>query len=103
MASETRRAFRKNFFGTGTVKFIGQEYPITVQNLSTTGALVQFQEHFKSEDKLAMVKLLTPSATVDLHLDELAIAGQAAVSRVEINNNDICLALCFGNMQIAKL
>jgi hypothetical protein len=98
MFSESDRPYRKNITSQGIIYMGEEEHDITIKNLSINGALVEL--HSNSEDidiKYIFNKLLV-STILDLYLPEMRLAGEAEVTRVDMDDDNILLALEFKNM-----
>ncbi len=95
---DVNRPYRKNLISHGLIYMGGQEREITVKNLSLTGVLVESRCEPESSDIKDIFNMLSASATIDLYLPEMRLAGEAEVVRVDMFDNYIVLALEFKNV-----
>ena len=98
MYSNLDRPCRKNLTSHGLIYMGEEEHEITVINISITGILAELNSNNKDIDvKYIFNKLLT-TTIIDLYLPEMRLAGEAEVTRVDIDNERILLALEFKNI-----
>jgi hypothetical protein len=92
------RAFRKKYLANGTIKYLSKTYNIRVKDLSTTGIFALLQGDLDNDGRIELVKLLSPGTIVDLYVSDLAIMGKANIVRIEVQNNELLIALNFGEL-----
>lgn len=79
----------------GLIYMGGEEREITIKNLSLTGVLAELKSDQASSDVKEIFNMLSASATIDLYLPEMRLAGEAEVVRVDMFDDHILLALEF--------
>lgn len=79
----------------GLIYMGGEERKITIKNLSLTGVLAELKFDQASSDVKEIFNMLSASATIDLYLPEMRLAGEAEVVRVDMFDDHILLALEF--------
>jgi hypothetical protein len=89
------RPYRKNLMSHGLIYMGGEEHQITIKDLSLTGVLAELECDPGSVGAKDIFNMLSASATIDLYLPEMRLAGEADVVRVDMFNDHILLALEF--------
>ncbi len=90
-----KRSYRKKMVSFGLIYLGGEELEMTVKNLSITGLLVELKGNDAItgiEDVFHAVEL---SHLVDLYLPEMRLAGEAEITRADMNGCRITLAMEF--------
>ena len=87
-----KRPYRKSLASPGFIYLEGKERPITIENISITGAFAKLEDHSDLEKAF---KALSTATVLDLYLPELQLVGEAEVVRVENRGNHISLAIKF--------
>lgn len=95
MSLDVDRPYRKNLMSHGLIYMGGEERKITIKNLSLTGVLAELKFDQASSDVKEIFNMLSASATIDLYLPEMRLAGEAEVVRVDMFDDHILLALEF--------
>ncbi len=93
--SVQKRSYRKKMVSYGLIYLGGEELEISVKNLSITGLLVELKGNdaiIGIEDVFHAVEL---SHLVDLYLPEMRLAGEAEITRADMNGCSINLAMEF--------
>ena len=98
MFSESDRPYRKNITSQGIIYMGEEEHDITIKNLSINGALVELHSNSEDIDIKYIFNTLLVSTILDLYLPEMRLAGEAEVTRVDMDDDNILLALEFKNM-----
>ncbi|WP_246246928.1 PilZ domain-containing protein [Candidatus Methylobacter favarea] len=73
----------------------GEELEITIKNLSITGVLAELNNSGENTEVRDIFNNLLASTLIDFYLPEMRLAGEVEVSRVDLLNNHIFLALEF--------
>lgn len=95
MNSHLDRPYRKPLTSHGLIYMGGEEQEITIKNLSITGVLAELNNKSGGTDVKNIFNTLLASTTIDIYLPELRLAGEVEVSRVDMLNDHIFLALEF--------
>ena len=99
MNLDLNRPYRKNLMSRGLIYMGGEERPITIKDLSLTGVLAELKcDQADTRDARDIFNMLSESATIDLYLPEMRLAGEAEVVRVDMLDEHILLALEFRNI-----
>ncbi len=98
MNLDLNRPYRKNLTSHGLIYIGGEELGITVKDISLTGLLAHLKCGGANKGARDIFNMLSDSATIDLYLPEMRLAGEAEVVRVDIFNDNILLALEFKNV-----
>jgi predicted RNA-binding protein len=98
MYSESDRPYRKNLTSNGIIYMGEEEHDITIRNLSINGALVELHTDSKDIDIKYIFNTLLVSTILDLYLPEMRLAGEVEVTRVDMEDDHILIALEFKNM-----
>ena len=96
--SQYRQNYRKNLAAKGLIFLAGKEMEITVRDISITGIFAELPANARLPDIDAFFKAISPSAIVDIFLMELQLAGEAEVTRVELNNGIFLVGIEFRNI-----
>ncbi len=96
--SEEKRFYRKSLSSHGLIYIADEELEITVKNLSITGLLAELDANKIITEVDELFHALEPSATIDLYLPEMRVAGEADVVRAEKVDGLIYFALEFRNL-----
>lgn len=95
MNQEVERSYRKSLMSHGLIYMGGEEQEITVKNLSLSGVLVELKSKPGSRDIKDLYDAILASTIIDLYLPEVRLAGEAEVVRVDMDGEQILLALEF--------
>jgi hypothetical protein len=98
MFSEPDRPYRKNLLSHGIIYMGEEEHDITIKNLSINGALAELKSKGKDIDIKYIFNKLLGSTILDIYLPDMRLAGEVEVTRVDMEGDDILLALEFKNM-----
>ncbi len=98
MGTELDRPYRKNLMSHGIIYMGEEEHDITIKNLSINGALVELHSNSEDIDIKYIFNTLLVSTILDLYLPEMRLAGEAEVTRVDMDGDHILIALEFKNM-----
>ncbi len=99
MNLDLNRPYRKNLTSHGLLYMGGEERAITIKDLSLTGVLAELKcDQPGSQDAKDIFNMLMESATIDLYLPEMRLAGEAEVVRVDMLDGHVLLALEFRNI-----
>lgn len=90
-----KRPYRKNLATYGLIYMGGEEWSVTIKNLSITGLLAELNSKPGYENVKNIYKLISMSTMVDLYLPEMRLAGDAEVVRVDMDDDHIFIALEF--------
>lgn len=90
-----KRPYRKNLTSYGLIYLGGEELEISVKNLSITGLLAELKGNNTSSDIKEMFYAIELSSTIDIYLPEMRLAGEAEITRADMNNDIVLLALEF--------
>ncbi len=92
------RPYRKSIAMSGLIYLAGMEQNISIVNISITGVLAQLEGKKNSEDIREIFDSLIESAVIDLYIPELRMAGETYVIRVDLQDDQLLIALEFKNM-----
>lgn len=95
MSLDLNRPYRKNLMSRGLIYMGGEEREITIKDLSLTGVLAELKSGQGGESAKDIFNMLSASATIDLYLPEIRLAGEAEVVRVDMHDDHILIALEF--------
>jgi hypothetical protein len=98
MHQTSRQHYRKGLASKGLIFLLGEEMEIIVRNISITGLLgdVKLGDHIKNiKDVFQGIK---SSTVVDIFLEDMHLAGEAEIVRVDMADEHISLALEFKNI-----
>ncbi len=93
--SEARRYYRKNLTSHGFIYLTGEEFEISVKNLSLTGLLVELKDRSIIQDVSDLFRAIKQSPLVDIYLHQLRLAGEAEIVRADMIDDSLLLALEF--------
>lgn len=96
--SMKKRSYRKCLSSHGLIYLAGKELEISVRNLSITGLLAELDANACGIDISDIFHSIETSATIDLYLPEMRLAGEADVVRSEKIEGHIYIALEFRNL-----
>lgn len=97
MSQEIDRFYRKSLMSRGLIYMGGEEQEITVKNLSLTGLLAELKSKHDRGIK-DLYDAILASTIIDLYLPDMRLAGEAEVVRVDMEVDQILLALEFKNV-----
>lgn len=92
------RSYRKKLTSYGLIYLGGEELEVEVKNLSITGLLAELEGNdaaMEIEDVFHAIEL---SAVIDIYLPEMRLAGEAEITRADMDDGKVCLALEFRNL-----
>lgn len=92
---EARRYYRKNLTSHGFIYLAGEEFEISVKNLSITGLLVELRDRSIIQDVSDLFRAIKQSPLVDIYLQDLRLAGEAEIVRADMIEESLLLALEF--------
>jgi hypothetical protein len=99
MSLDVNRPYRKHLVSHGLIYMGGEERDITIKDISLTGVLAELKcDKADSPDARDIFNMLSESATIDLYLPEMRLAGEVEVVRVDMLSDCILLALEFRNI-----
>ncbi|MDF1582395.1 MAG: PilZ domain-containing protein [Methyloprofundus sp.] len=93
--TNSRQNYRKNLNLQGFMFIGGAEHAMQVQNLSITGMLASIHTSLIIQDVRDVFLLLKQSNLVDIFIEKLNLAGEAEISRVEMDGQHILIGLEF--------
>lgn len=96
--SGQKRSYRKKLASYGLIYLGSEELEISVKNLSITGLLAELEGNdavYGIKDVFQAIEL---TAIIDLYLPEMRLAGEAEITRADLQDEKICLALEFRNI-----
>lgn len=98
MHQNSRQHYRKQLASKGLIFLLGAETEMVVRNISIKGLLaeIEINEHLK--DIKNVFQAIKDSTIVDVFLDELRLAGEAEIVRVDMIDEHIQIALEFKNI-----
>lgn len=92
------RPYRKNLTTQGLIYLAGKEQEITIVNISMTGLLARLNDTTGEKGIREIFNTLLSSSVLDLYLPELHTGGEAQVTRVDLQDDHILIALEFKNL-----
>ena len=98
MNVDLNRPYRKKLMSKGLIYMGGEEHEITIKDLSLRGVLAELKSDLIGKDAKDIFDLLSESTLIDLYLPEMRLAGEAEISRVDMHEDHISLALEFRNV-----
>jgi hypothetical protein len=98
MSVHVKRPYRKNLASYGLIFMGGEEYSITVRNISLTGVLVKINQKQNQNDLNRIYKEVLASSIIDMYIPTLRLAGETEAVRVDIEDDYLLLALEFKNV-----
>ena len=93
-----KRSYRKNLASHGLIYLANEELEISVKNLSITGLLAELDANVVIKGVDDIFHAISTSATIDLYLPEMRLAGEADVVRAEKIDGRIFIAMEFRNL-----
>ncbi|GAB4268906.1 MAG: hypothetical protein Kow0065_19180 [Methylomicrobium sp.] len=94
-----KRQYRKKLTSSGLIYLGGEEFSITLSNLSITGVLAELDDAGQTYNLEELFKTISLSPIVDIYLDEMRLAGEAEIVRADLIDGRIYLALDFRNVE----
>jgi hypothetical protein len=76
----------------------GEEYSITVKNISLTGVLVKINQKQNQNDLNKIYREVLAATIIDMYIPTLRLAGETEAVRVDIEDDHLLLALEFKNV-----
>lgn len=96
--SGRKRSYRKKLTSYGLIYLGGEELEISVKNVSITGVLAELQGYDTAYEVGDLFQAIETSVVVDLYLPEMRVAGEAEITRADISDGKMCLALEFRHL-----
>ena len=93
-----KRHYRKKLTSQGLIYLAGEEFEITLSNISVTGLLAELEANETITDIEALFKTVRVSPIVDIYLQEMRLVGEAEIVRADLLDGRIFLALEFRNI-----
>jgi len=90
-----KRYYRKKLTSNGMVYLADKELAFRLKNISITGLFIIIENKDSLHDIDQLFALIKKSPTVDFYLPDLRMAGEAAIVRAEMDEQDIMLGLEF--------
>jgi hypothetical protein len=98
MSVHVKRPYRKNLASYGLIYMGGEEYSITVRNISLTGVLVKINQKQNQNDLNKIYREVLAASLIDMYIPTLRLAGETEAVRVDIEDDYLLLALEFKNV-----
>jgi PilZ domain len=98
MSVHVKRPYRKNLSSYGLIYMGGEEYSITVRNISLTGVLVKINQKQDQNDLNKIYREILAASIIDMYIPTLRLAGETEAVRVDIEDDFLMLALEFKNV-----
>lgn len=98
MQKTSRQHYRKPLASKGLIFLLGTEMEMVIRNISITGMLGEIEIDEKIKDIKNVFQAIKDSTIVDVFLEELQLAGEAEIVRVDIVDTHIHIALEFKNI-----
>lgn len=98
MHQSSRQHYRKHLASKGLIFLLGVETEMVVRNISITGLLGEIEINEQIKDIKNVFQAIKDSTIVDVFLEELHLAGEAEVVRVDMVDAHILIALEFKNI-----
>ncbi|SJM91489.1 pilus assembly protein PilZ [Crenothrix polyspora] len=98
MSVHVKRPYRKNLASYGLIYMGGEEYSITVKNISLTGVLVKINQKQNQNDLNRIYREILAATLIDMYIPSLRLAGETEAVRVDIEDDYLLLALEFKNV-----
>ncbi|MGR8933265.1 MAG: PilZ domain-containing protein [Gammaproteobacteria bacterium] len=98
MHQSSRQHYRKPLASRGLIYLLGTETEMTVRNISVTGLLAEIEISDQLKNIKNVFQAIQDSTIVDVFLEELRLAGEAEVVRVDMADARILIALEFKNI-----
>jgi hypothetical protein len=93
-----KRSYRKNLTSYGLIYLSGEELEISVRNLSLTGLLAELQSNDSAYETKSIFQAIELTMIVDIYLPEMRVAGEAEITRSDMSDGKMYLALEFRNL-----
>lgn len=93
-----KRHYRKKLTSQGLIYLAGEEFEMTLSNISVTGLLAELEANETVSDIKALFKTVRVSPIVDIYLQEMRLVGEAEIVRADLIDGRIFLALEFKNI-----
>lgn len=97
--SYEKRHYRKKLTSRGLIYLDGEEFPITLSNISITGLLAELEDRERINNLEDVFNRVRSSPIVDIYLEEMRLAGEAEIVRADMIDGRIYLALDFKNVE----
>jgi hypothetical protein len=92
------RSYRKSLTSYGLIYLGGEELEIEVKNLSITGMLAEVEGNDAIHGIKDVFHAIELSSVVDIYLPEMRLAGEAEITRADMDGEKVFLALEFRNL-----
>ncbi|MCK5831135.1 MAG: PilZ domain-containing protein [Methylococcales bacterium] len=96
--SGKKRSYRKKLASYGLIYLGGEELEISVKNLSITGLLAELEGSDAVYGVKDVFQTIEIETVIDLYLPEMRLAGEAEITRADMHDEKISLALEFRNI-----
>jgi len=96
--SGKKRSYRKKLASYGLIYLGGEELEISVKNLSITGLLAELEGNDAIHGIKDVFHAIELTAIIDIYLPEMRLAGEAEITRADMREGKIFLALEFRNI-----
>lgn len=97
-SEHNRQHYRKGLSTKGLIFLSGTELEMIVRNISITGFLGEIEPSDKIKDIKSVFQVIQESTIVDVYLNDLRIAGEAEIVRVDMADGHVFIALEFKNI-----
>ncbi|MCF6204799.1 MAG: PilZ domain-containing protein [Methylococcaceae bacterium] len=92
------RSYRKSLASYGLIYLGGEELEIEVKNLSITGMLAEIEGNDAIHGIKDVFHAIELSSIIDIYLPEMRLAGEAEITRADLDGGKVFLALEFRNL-----
>ncbi len=92
------RSYRKSLTSYGLIYLGGEELEIEVKNLSITGMLAELEGNDAIHGIKDVFHAIELSAIIDIYLPEMRLAGEAEITRADMDGEKVYLALEFRSL-----
>ncbi len=92
------RSYRKSLASYGLIYLGGEELEIEVKNLSITGMLAEVEGNDAIHGIKDVFHAIELSSIIDIYLPEMRLAGEAEITRADMDGEKVFLALEFRNL-----
>ena len=96
--SGKKRSYRKNLTSYGLIYLHGEELEVAVKNVSITGVLAELYGNDTIYEIEALFDAIEQTTLIDLYLPEMRVAGEAEITRADMADGKMYLALEFRNL-----
>lgn len=93
------RQYRKKLTSRGLIYLAGEEFDITLSNISITGMLAELETHETIHDMSELFNTVKLSPVVDIYLQELRLVGEAEIVRADLIDGRIYIAMDFRKIE----